>query len=284
MDALLRVTAPREWAVMLLVAIAVAAVVGWAVFGTVERSVTADCALVHNGQRYTVLSASAGNVLEVLSDVGSTVEPEQPIARIKDAEIDRQVMTAKSRVEILEASAESSSDALAAARADLERLEAEREWSGYIVSPFGGVLTGHTLVPGQAVAVGSGVAAVRGPGDGAVDALSLVAPGDADRLEAGMTARVVLDDDFSGDRARAFDAVVTEVAAHTGPSPAWLATFGVGANAEHGHLVRFRLTGVPELPITDGESCRARVVTDRLRPVRLLSFGVQAGAHGQARR
>ena len=151
--------------------------------------------------------------------------------------------------------------------------------------PFGGVLTGHTLVPGQAVAVGSEVAAVRGPGDGAVDALSLVAPGDADRLEAGMTARVVLGDGLSGDHGqRAFDAVVTEVAAYAGPSPAWLATLGVGANAERGHSVRIRLTGAPEPPITDGERCRARVVTDRIRPAQLLSFGDQAGAHDRARR
>lgn len=283
LDTLLRVTAPREWLVLLLVALVAVAAAAWAVFGTVERTVAARCVLVQSGQRYALLSATAGNVVEVLAEVGDRVEPEQLIARIKTSDIDRQLVIARSRVEALEASAEPESDALAVAQADLERLEALQEWGEHIVTPFGGTLTGHNLVPGQAVAVGSEVAAIRGPGDGTVEVLSLVAHEDATRLEAGMSARVLVDDDAGSDHGpRALDAVVADVADHAGESPGWLAALTAGAIAGRGHLIRLHLTGAPELPVADGEACVVRVVVARDRPVRLLAAGVSAGVDGPA--
>ena len=288
LDTLLRVTAPREWLVLLLVALVAVAAAAWAVFGTVERTVAARCVLVQSGQRYALLSATAGNVVEVLAEVGDRVEPEQLIARIKTSDIDRQLVIARSRVEVLEASAEPESDALAVAQADLEQLEALQEWGEHIVTPFGGTLTGHNLVPGQAVTVGSEVAAIRGPGDGTVEVLSLVAHEDATRLEAGMSARVLVDDDASDDDARsdhgprALDAVVADVADHAGESPGWLAALTAGAIAGRGHLIRLHLTGAPELPVADGEACVVRVVVARDRPVRLLAAGVSAGVDGPA--
>ena len=48
-DGLLRVTAPHEWVFVLGLAIALLALAAWAFFGSVERTIEADCALAGQG-------------------------------------------------------------------------------------------------------------------------------------------------------------------------------------------------------------------------------------------
>ena len=54
-----RVTAPREWVVLACLGLALAALVAWGVFGSVERTLRADGVLVLSGERRTVRSGAA---------------------------------------------------------------------------------------------------------------------------------------------------------------------------------------------------------------------------------
>ena len=51
-DGLLRVTAPHEWAILLGLVLAMAAVGAWGVFGSVERGLRVDCVLIVPGERH----------------------------------------------------------------------------------------------------------------------------------------------------------------------------------------------------------------------------------------
>ncbi len=54
-DGLLRVTAPHEWVILLGLVLALGATAAWGLFGSVERSLGADCALVQPDERYAEL-------------------------------------------------------------------------------------------------------------------------------------------------------------------------------------------------------------------------------------
>ena len=284
LDGLLRVTAPREWAALLLALIAAFSTVGWGIFGSIERSVSTGCVLVESGQRFAVLSRTSGNVVEVLVDVGDQVASGQSIARIRNPELDHQVETAQIRVDILKEVDETGGDALAVARADLQSLKARQAAGEHIATPFAGTVTAHGLVPGQAVALGSEVAAVRGPGDGQFEVLGLVAHQDAVRLGAGMKARVVTGGGPGDvDASAAFEAGVVAISELEAPAPDWLTRLGGGAIAQSGHLVTLRLADSPDARIADGERCRVRITVSRDRPIRLIAQATVADFSGTAR-
>ena len=284
LDGLLRVTAPREWVVLLLALLAACLTVVWGVFGSIERRVSAGCVLVENGQRFAVLSRTSGNVVEVLVDVGDQVASGQSIARISNPELEHQVELARIRVDMLEQVAETGGDALAVSRADLRSLEARQAVEEHIVTPFAGTVTGHGLVPGQAVLSGSDVAALRGPGDGQIEVVGLIAPEDAVRLEAGMKARVVTGGGPGGvDASAAFEAAVVGVSELEAPAPDWLTRLGGGVILQSGHLVTLRLAGSPGAQIADGERCRVRITVSRDRPIRLIAQATVVNFSGTAR-
>lgn len=268
LDSSLRVTAPHEWIVVLLVGLAVVGVVVWGVFGRLERTVSARCVMASPGERVAVLSNTAGNVTEVLVDPGGAVAAGQPIARVANLELDQQVRNARARTEILEEAGPEAEAALLLARADLRSLEARQAAGDHIVSPRPGTLTWHGLSVGQAVSAGAEVAAVRGPGEGRVEAVSLVSSSKASRLKPGMGGRVVV---ASEQESQVLDAVVVQVSEQEIQPPRWLEAFAGARFPPRGHLVRLELSDLPDWSVADGDQCSLFVKVRRDRPVSLLA-------------
>lgn len=280
LDSPLRVTAPHEWVVVLLVALAVVGIVIWGVFGRLERTVSAGCVVASPGERFAVLSNTTGNVTDVLVDPGETVAAGQPIARVANLELDQQVRNARGRIEILEEVGQEADAALVLAHADLRSLEARQASGDHIVSSHPGTLTWHGLSVGQAVAAGAEVAAVRGPGEGRVEAVSVVSRSKASRLKPGMSGRVVV---ARGQESQVLDAVVLEVSEQEAQPPRWLEAFAGARIPPRGHLVRLELSDLPDWPLADGDHCGLYVKVRRDRPVSLLAVAGAAGLGEPAR-
>ena len=273
LDYPLRVTAPHEWVVVLLLGLAVVGIVVWGVFGRLERTVSAGCVVTSPGERFAVLSNTTGNISEVLVELGGGVAAGQPIAKVANLELDQQVRNARARIEILEEAGHEAEAALLLARADLRSLEARQASGDHIISPHPGTLTWHGLSVGQAVSAGTEVAAVRGVGSGRVEAVSVVPSSTAIRLKAGMKGRVVV---AKAQESQVLDAVVVLVSEQEIQPPRWLEAFGGIRIPPDGHLVRLELNEVPDWPMADGDQCSLYVKVRRDRPVSLL-----AGAKAQ---
>ena len=269
LDGLLRVTAPHEWLVLAGLAIALLGFVAWGVFGSVERSVSAECLMVYPGERYAVLSEVDGYVADVLVDAGDRVDAAEPIARVRMTELQRQVRVARARVELLAAQGqdgEPPDDALAQAQDELLELEAMQASGEYIVSPYAGVVTWHSLAVGHGVTVGTEVAGLHDGVDGRVEAVAFFPPESAQQIAPGMKAGVLAGGLSHG---RALDAEVIEVPGLPSAPPGWLAALGF-ASPVHSHIVRTTLREAPEALPSDGAPCRIRIILGRERPISLL--------------
>ena len=267
LDGLLRVTAPHEWLVLAGLALALLCVACWALFGSVERTLLVGCVIVQPGERHTVISEHSGNVVDVLVDVGTSIETGQPLARISNPELSRDVAIARARVTALETRAGTDSDALALARAELLELTAIQVSSEFIISPYAGVVTRHAFVRGRGVAIGTDVAEVREETGGRLEGVAFIRSERSELLDVGMEAKVLTGAAGGG---QVLDARVRSVAVHPSSPPRWLADLGLSAPARS-HMVRASLRGTPPPGFGDGESCSLRVVLSEESPIRLLA-------------
>ena len=268
LDDILRVTAPHEWAIVVGLALVLLGIVAWGLFGRIERSLAADCVLVRPGERHAVVSGVAGTVVNVLVSTGDRVESGQSIARVRLPEVDRQVRIARAKVELLETQLAASATSEAhetrrTARAELLELEAVAAAGDLIVSPHAGEVVALSLVPGQAVVAGAEVAQIRKGEEHRLQAIAIVEPDQAQRVETGMAARILLKTDRDNS---ALAATVREVSPQPIAVPRWLAALGLPA---HGQLIRLDLRE-PPLAATDGLRGRFLIVTERHAPVFLL--------------
>ena len=273
LDGLLRVTAPHEWAILAALTLAFLGVVLWGLFGSVERSFSAQCILALPGERHAVVSETAGIVVDVLTQPGDTVKIGQPIARIRVRELDHDVRTAQSRFELIEEHvSESSDDAVqtlvAAARAELLQLQALQNSGEYIVSPQFGEVTAQNLRLGQEVTASSRVAEIRASTDQQFEAITLVSPEDAQRLSVGMEAQII-PRDSRATKVTALEAEVAYISHHPALPDAWLVSYGLWLPGNNSQMVRLALRE-PQLAATNGDPCRVRVILRREAPVRLL--------------
>lgn len=280
LDSPLRVTAPHEWVVVVLVALAVVGIVIWGVFGRLERTVSAGCVVASPGERFAVLSNTTGNVTDVLVEPGGAVAAGQPIARVANLELDQQVRNARARIEILEEAGQEADAALLLARADLRSLEARQASGDHIVISYPGTLTWHGLSVGQAVSAGAEVAAVRGHGEGRIEAVSVMSRAKASRLQPGMSGRVVV---ARGQESQVLEAVVVQISEQEIQPPRWLEAFAGARIPPRGHLVKLELSDLPSWPLADGDQCSLYVKVRRDRPVSLLA-GVSAVGLGEPAR
>ena len=81
LDDLLQVTAPHEWLLVAGLGAMFLSLLVYGAVGSVERSLSYDTVVVLPGERYPVPAPVSGTVVEVLAEVGDTVEPGQVIAR-----------------------------------------------------------------------------------------------------------------------------------------------------------------------------------------------------------
>ena len=235
-----QVTAPREWVVLAGLGLALAALVAWGVFGSVERTLRADGVLVLSGERRTVRSGAAGAVTEILTPAGRRVAPGEVIVRI----------------------------ALAQRGAVPE--------DATVVSPGNGVVATVLVMPGQTIPAGGPVADVVHGAGSRMDAVAFVPPRDAWRLAAGMSARVAVE---SPDGGRVLPARLAAIAPRAANPPGWLTRVLPHASLPgRGHLLRITFANTPGsgLPdgaprgLDDGTPCRIEVVLERTSPFSLL--------------
>lgn len=277
LDGRLQVTAPHEWIVLAGLCMSVLLFLAWGVFGQVERTLSTMAVIVQPGDRDPVISGVSGNVIEVLAEVGDPVEPEQPIARVELPEAERQARITRTIVDEVEgrmrdadtATAAEVWEALLEAARDVEAVERRAGQSIVVPRDVRGTLVGHRLVAGQPVRAGQTVAQVLGRSADAWQAFAFVTSQDAERLEEGMAAEVLLAPEQPG--ASRLAARVLEVSSRPVIAPAWLADLGL-ANPVPAHLLRLVLDDPPE-SLADGADGRVRIVLGQQSPVTLLVGG-----------
>lgn len=276
-DDLMRVTAPREWMLLVGVAAVLAAVVLWGSLATVERTVSVRGVVLKAGERHEIVAPIAGSVSALLVAPGDRVEAGQPVARMELPEIGWRRRVVEARISALESQRESLGGAaaawtgieLASARAELAEVEALESAGRTIVSPRSGQLTALHVAAGQAAAAGEAVAEVRAGGGELLEAVGLAEAAQARGVSGGMEARVVCSDDGP---ATAFAAQVLDVADGSRAVPSWLSRFGLssgGGPTPGARLLRVALDS-PDAQVSDGTPCLLEVILSRQTPLRLL--------------
>ena len=257
---MLTVSAPHESVVLIGVGLALLAVLAWGLFGALERQVSAQCVLKYRGERHAVVAGSTARVVSVLADAGDMVEEGQRIAKVRVLELEEQA--AMVRVVALALAAQSGEASDARLR-DLEEMQAP---DAFIVSPRTGELAERNIVPGEVVEAGTVVAVVREGAEREFEAVALVTPGEARRIEIGMQAHAL---PASSARAAAqrLEAEVAEVSRDSAAPDVLLTNEDAPTN---GSLVRLTLKKRPASGLRDYEPCSVHIVLGRSSPVSLL--------------
>ena len=273
LDDRLQVTAPHEWLLVAGLAVMFLALLVYAAVGSVERNLSYDAVVVLPGERFPVSAPVSGTVVEVLAEVGDAVEPGQVIARLLPPGEQARGADARGLSGLLADAAgrdgETAADLLPLLLALAGAGDAD---SGVdVISVTGGEIMTLGLAPGMPVSAGEPVALVRAEAPGPPEALALVPPDDAWRLEPGMAARITVAG--SNREAGVYPAEVTSVSDRAAAPPEWLADVGVSASAG-AHLVRVALAGdAMEDVIADGSIGSLRVVLGRSSFLSLLAPG-----------
>ena len=277
-DDLMRVTAPREWMLLVGAAAVLAAVVLWGSLATVERTVSVRGVVLKPGERHQIVVPTSGAVSGFLAVPGDRVESGQPVVRVELPEMGWRRRVAEARISTLESQRGSSSGSaaawidieLASARAELAGIEALESAGRTIVSPQAGELTALHVAAGQPAAAGEAVAEVRAGGGSHLEAVGLAAAAQARSVDGGMEARVVCS---LGGPTTAFAAQVMGVDDGSRPIPSWLSRFELASGGDRipgMRLLRVALDS-PDAQIPDGTPCLIEVILSRETPLRLLT-------------
>ena len=265
LDHLLRITAPHERIVLGTIGLVLVAVLAWALFGSVVRSVTVDGILIEQGVRHDVVATEPGYLREFLVAPGDRVEAGSPIARQTVPELVRETAALRDRVERLETEAGPAGGALAAARVALAQIEARRSASELILSQMKGEVTALRSAPGDYLPAGAAVAQLRDSHHRPLQAVLRVAPDIAERIRPGMQAsvEVALPDGTN----RRLTGEVGSVTA--GPLPGWLLSLPPAA-APSTSRVNVALHPGSGLALPEGTVCRVRILLGRHSPAALF--------------
>ena len=275
LDDRLQVTAPHEWLLVAGLGVIFLALLVYGAVGSVERSLSYDSVVVLPGERHSVISPVTGTVVEVLAEVGDTVEPGQAIARVRTP-ADQQWESATLRLteQIREDAEEDEGASAELLRLLLAATSAEAGGGfavgGDIVSLIDGEVASISLVTGHPVASGDLVALVRTDAPGPLEAVALIPAGDAAGIDPGMKARVRVTGG-SGD-AEVIQAQVASISERTVTTPGWLSELGL--RAERGHLMRVTVADGPlASSVADGQVGALQVVLGRSSFLSLLAPG-----------
>ncbi len=274
LDHLLRVTAPHERMILAGIGLVMLALLVWALFGSIVRSVTVDGILFEPGVRHELVSSEPGYLEVFLVGPGDHVEVGDPIARQSVPELDGETAALRDRVEMLKSEfrqvdGEESGlpSLLAAAQVALLQMEARRSARELIVSPVAGEVTALRSAPGEYLPAGGAVAQLRETEDQPLQAVVQVAPRMAKRVQRGMQASVEIT--MPDDVQRRFDGEVSSVT--PGPLPKWLAPLRpAGPNATY--RVDVVLHQASDLSLPDVTPCRVRIVLGQQPITALFGF------------
>ena len=274
LDRLLRIAAPHERLLLAGIGALVLALVAWALFGSVVRTVTIDGVLIKPGYRHEVVSSEAGHLVEYLVDIGDQVAAGDPVARQSVPELDRELQILRDRVDLLQEEIRASAGGgavlrsrLAAARSAMLQLEARRSAREALASHVEGEVMALGLTAGHYMPPGTAVVQVRTAAEGnTVQAVTQVGSRLAASIRSGMEASIEVALPNGGVRQlNAGVALVTP-----GPLPKWLAAERAPVVGEV-HRVDVALDPRADALNLDGAACRIRVVLGQYRPIALLS-------------
>jgi len=299
LDDRVQLTAPHEWAVLIGLGLALAAMIAWSVLGTVERTWRSDGVLVLSGERRTLLSGASGAVAEIPVPAGERAAAGQAVVRVTLSDMEQRVRFATLSARLLEEEAKNAAGAghagrqqsPASVRSVLDELAAYRR-AGDIVSPEDAVIASTLVTPGQTIPAGAPVAEIVYGDTGRLDAVAFAAPEDSWLLVPGMAARVIVE---SPGGSRPLAAELIAVAPRSASPPGWLSRMHPeAATRGPGHVLRLAIPGLPGLgspaggalrgSLEDGTSCRIEIVLEHTSPFGLLLRsqrpGTGKGEHG----
>ena len=264
-----QVTAPHEWVLMAGLALLLTGTFGWALFGSVQRTLVGDGVLLRSGERIAVLSSVSGSVAEVLASVGDSVIAGAPLARVQQPELDLQLRIVRARTAKLEEQlavthggeeAERLREALATARVELLELVTLEAVRGVIVSSHAGELSALSLTPGQAITTDTAVGEVLVGTGHRLEAVLILDAERARLIEEGMAAYVTPVVPLRTGP-RSFLAEVAYISPQRVAAPPWLDRLGIGLEpGGSNHLVRLTLTDNPKARVPDGVPCRVEII------------------------
>ena len=274
LDHLLRVTAPHERMILAGIGLVMLALVAWALFGSIVRSVTIDGVLIEPGTRHELVSSEPGYLEAFLVVPGDHVEVGDPIARQSVPELDGETAVLRDRVEVLKSELRQGNgkgnglpSLLAAAQVALLQMEARRAAREMIVSPVAGKVTALRSAPGEYLPAGGAVAQLHETEDQPLQAVLQVVPRMAKRIQPGMRASVEIM--IPDDAQRRFDGEVSSVT--FGPLPNWLATRRPTV-PDATHRVDVVLRHASDLFLPHVTPCRVRIVLGQQPLTALFGF------------
>jgi HlyD family secretion protein len=101
LDQMVQVTDPKGWLALTGIGALLLAAIGWGVFGSIPTVSKGDGILLRQGGVSDLVSNAAGQVQEVLVSVGDVIEKGQPVARIQQDALLRQIADDRSKQGVL---------------------------------------------------------------------------------------------------------------------------------------------------------------------------------------
>jgi HlyD family secretion protein len=101
LDQMVQVTDPKGWLALAGIGALLLAAIGWGVFGSIPTTSQGDGILLRQGGISDLVSNAAGQVQEVLVSVGDVIEKGQPVARIQQDVLLRQIADDRSKQGVL---------------------------------------------------------------------------------------------------------------------------------------------------------------------------------------
>ena len=265
LDHLLRMAAPHERVILVGIGVVLLALVAWALFGSIDRSITSDGVLIEPGERYEIVTTEPGHLMEFLVVPGDRIAVGEPIARQSAPESEREAAVLRDRVDLLETGIRQAGgdngalrSTLASAQVALMQMEARRSARELIVSHVEGEVMALRSAPGEYLPAGASVAQIRDMESRPLHAVLRIEPDMAKRVKSGMLASIeVMAPDGTS---HWVDGEVTSVT--PGPLPRWLAALQP-AVADSMYRVDVGFRQASSLSVPDGAPCRVRVVLGR---------------------
>jgi HlyD family secretion protein len=101
LDQMVQVTDPKGWLALAGIGALLLAAIGWGIFGSIPTTSQGDGILLRQGGISDLVSNAAGQVQEVLVGVGDVIEKGQPVARIQQDVLLRQIADDRSKQGVL---------------------------------------------------------------------------------------------------------------------------------------------------------------------------------------
>jgi HlyD family secretion protein len=101
LDQMVQVTDPKGWIALAGLGALLLAAVGWGIWGSIPTEVQGDGILLRQGGISDLVSNAAGQIQEMLVGVGDVIEKGQPVARIQQDALLRQIADDRAKLALL---------------------------------------------------------------------------------------------------------------------------------------------------------------------------------------